>query len=48
MSNVKKHIEQLEYKGYCKDYLIKLTKTIGNVDRNSLLPYKDNSNKRKR
>ena len=40
----KKHIEQLEYKGYCKDYLIKLTKTIGNVDRNSLLPYKDKSN----
>ena len=39
----RKHIEQLEIKGYDRNYLIKLAKIIGNVDRNSLLPYKDKS-----
>ncbi len=40
----RKHIEQLCLKGYCKINLLKLAKTIGNIDRNSLLPYKDKSN----
>jgi hypothetical protein len=40
----RKHIEQLCLKGYCRRNLLKLAKTIGNIDRNSLLPYKDKSN----
>ena len=39
----KLHIDQLEKRGYDRIKLIKLCKTIGNLDRNSLLPYKDKS-----
>jgi hypothetical protein len=38
------HISGLLKRGYNKISLIKLCKTIGNIDRNSLLPYKENKN----
>ena len=37
----KLHIEQLIVRGYKKRSLVKLRKIIGNIDRNSLLPYKE-------
>jgi len=40
----KLHIEQLIVRGYKKRSLVKLCKTIGNIDRNSLLPYKEKNN----
>ena len=38
------HINQLINRGYEKNSLIRLCKSIGNVDRNSLLPYKEKIN----
>ena len=37
----KTHIDQLLKRGYQRIKLIKLCKTIGNIDRDSLLPYKE-------
>jgi hypothetical protein len=38
------HLDQLVNRGYNKIDLIKTCKIIGNIDRNSLLPYKDKQN----
>jgi hypothetical protein len=40
----KLHIDNLVKRGYEREFLIKLCKSIGNIDRDSLLPYKEKTN----